>query len=75
MMTEAAERLIDEVMGLSAEERSELVLRLVDAMGETTDELEAAWIAEARQRLADLDAGQSHLSRWQEAQARIFAGR
>jgi hypothetical protein len=44
-------------------------------MGETTPELEAAWVAEARQRLAELDAGQTQLSPWHEARARIFAGR
>ena len=74
-MTDAAEQLFDEAMNLSTEERSELVLRLLDAMGETRPELEAAWVAEARQRLAELDAGQTDLSPWHEAQARIFAGR
>jgi putative addiction module component (TIGR02574 family) len=72
-MTEAAEQLLDEAMSLSAEERSELVLRLLAAMGEATPELEAAWVAEARQRLAELDAGLARLSPWYEARARIFA--
>ena len=74
-MTEAAERLMAEVLRLPPDERAELALCLFDALGETTDELERAWIAEARQRLADLDAGHSRLSPWGEARSRVFTSR
>jgi len=73
-MTEAAERLIDEAMRLSPRNASSWRSGC-RRLGETTEELEAAWITEARQRLVELDAGQSRLSPWSEARARIFASR
>lgn len=72
-MTGQAERLLDEALQLPAEDRADLALRLLDSMGEPTDEVEGAWIEEARRRLAEIERGEVRTVPWPEARERIFA--
>lgn len=72
-MSSNALRLLDEALQLPAEDRAELALRLLDSIGEPADQVERAWIEEAKRRLADLDSGQVQTVPWSEARQRIFA--
>jgi putative addiction module component (TIGR02574 family) len=70
------DRVLAEAMKLSEEERSELAHRLVEIVQLPTEseaELRAAWIAEAKRRFDDIDAGRVVPVPWEEARARIFA--
>jgi putative addiction module component (TIGR02574 family) len=61
-MTDSAQRLKDEVLRLSAEDREELARILWDSLRASDsdiDEDEAAWIAELDRRTADLEAGRA----------------
>lgn len=71
-MSQAA-RILDEAMQLPEQDRAELALRLLDSVGEPAEEVEQAWIAEAKTRLAELKRGEVQTVPWSEARARIFA--
>ena len=72
-MSEPAEKLLDEAMLLPEGERRALALWLLDSVGdEPPEEIERAWIEEARRRLDDLRAGRSQAIPWEEAKKRIF---
>lgn len=69
-----AERLLEEAMKLADGDRRTLALWLLDSVGvEPPEDVEQAWIEEARRRLDDLRAGRSQAVTWDEAKARIFA--
>ena len=72
-MSSNALRLLDEALQLSEQDRAELALRLLDSVGEPTDQVERAWIEEAKRRLAEIDSGQVQTVPWSEARQRIFA--
>lgn len=72
-MSSNALRLLDEALQLPEDDRAELVLRLLDSLGEPTDEVERAWITEAKRRLSEIQRGESHTVPWAEARQRIFA--
>ncbi|HMI94633.1 MAG TPA: addiction module protein [Polyangiales bacterium] len=72
-MSGQALRLLDEALQLSEQDRAELALRLLDSVGEPTEEVERAWIEEAKRRLAQIDGGTVQTVPWAEARARIFA--
>jgi hypothetical protein len=80
-MLPTASRLLEQALALSDEERTELVIRLLDSIGgaPTANQgddgaaIEAAWITEARQRLSELDAGEMTATPWGEARLRTFA--
>lgn len=73
-MADAAEDLFDEAMELPDSERRILALWLLDSAGEEPPEdVERAWLDEARRRLAAVRAGQEKPSAWSEAKKRIFA--
>jgi putative addiction module component (TIGR02574 family) len=70
------DRVLAEAMKLSEAERSELAYRLVELVEHSTEPdsaIRAAWIAEAKRRLDDIDAGRAVAVPWEEARARIFA--
>lgn len=60
-MTADAERLLEAAMKLPDDERAELAAILSDSIGDghTEAEIDAAWIAEAKRRLADFHSGKS----------------
>jgi putative addiction module component (TIGR02574 family) len=72
-MSGQALRLLDEALQLPEEDRAELALRLLDSVGEPADQVERAWIEEAKRRLTEIRRGEVQTVPWAEARARIFA--
>jgi putative addiction module component (TIGR02574 family) len=61
---------------LPAEARAAVAAELIQSLDEPdqgTEDIEAAWAEEIRQRLADVDAGIVTPISWPEARRRIFA--
>lgn len=60
-VTAEAERLLEAAMKLPDDERAELAAILSDSIGDghTEAEIDAAWIAEAKRRLAEFRSGKS----------------
>lgn len=58
-MTSATQTLLDAALRLPTQERAEFAAILADSVGDGTPaaELDAAWLAEAKQRLAAVRAG------------------
>jgi putative addiction module component (TIGR02574 family) len=82
-MSPTASQLLEQALDLPDDERAELVVRLLDSIdgissdtaGDEGAAALAAWIAEARQRLSELDSGEIAATPWSEARVRIFAPR
>ncbi|WP_437319542.1 addiction module protein [Sorangium sp. So ce385] len=73
-MSLPAEELLDQAMKLPESERRVLALRLLESVGEESpEEVERAWVEEARRRLDEIRAGRSQSVPWEEARRRIFA--
>ncbi|HEU4406658.1 MAG TPA: addiction module protein [Polyangiaceae bacterium] len=73
-MSDPAEKLLDEALKLPESERRALALRLLDSVGdEPEDDVERAWVEEAKRRLDDVRAGRAQAVPWAEARERIFA--
>ncbi|HEX7478722.1 MAG TPA: addiction module protein [Polyangiales bacterium] len=72
-MSTQALRVLDEALQLPEQDRTELALRLLDSVGEPADQVEQAWIAEAKRRLAEIERGEVKTVSWPEARERIFA--
>lgn len=74
-MTLAVQRLLDEAMKLSPEERATLARGLLASLPSvpegTTEEIERAWGEETRRRLALLEAGLVQTTPWEAARARL----
>ncbi|WP_080682095.1 addiction module protein [Sorangium cellulosum] len=69
-----AEELLDQAMKLPESERRVLALRLLESVGdESSEEVDRAWVEEARRRLDDIRAGRSQPVAWEDARRRIFA--
>ena len=66
--------LLDEALQLPPEERTAMVLALLDSL-DVDDEVTAvrAWADEIRRRKADLKSGAATAIPWSEAQARLSA--
>lgn len=61
-------------MQLPESERRVLALWLLESVGdEAPEEIERAWVAEARRRLDEIQAGRAEAVPWEEARGRIFA--
>jgi putative addiction module component (TIGR02574 family) len=58
---------------LTEEEQRRLSLALAPDETNDQDEIEAAWMNEARRRMADLDAGRTKAVPWSEVRERLFA--
>jgi putative addiction module component (TIGR02574 family) len=72
-MSTQAQRVLDEALALSDEDRSVLALLLLDSLGERGEDVEQAWRREVATRLGEVRTGQISLVPWQEARTRIFA--
>ena len=73
-MTAAAEKVFDDALKLADGERRMLALWLLDSAGdELPEDVEKAWVEEARRRLADVRTGRTSAVPWEEAQRRIVA--
>jgi putative addiction module component (TIGR02574 family) len=75
-MTTEVETVLAAALRLPAEARAAVAAELIQSLDEPdemTDDVEAAWGEEIRQRLADVDAGGATPIPWPEARRRILA--
>jgi putative addiction module component (TIGR02574 family) len=67
-------QLLIEALGLPEEERAALASELLDSLDSEVDaDAEAAWAAEIRARVNDIESGRAKLVPWSEARRRIHA--
>ena len=71
-MSGEAQRLLDEALELTQEDRTELALRLLDSVGEPAEEVACAWIEEAKRRLGEIKRGEVATTPWAQARESIF---
>ena len=76
-MTAPADRVLQDALGLSEQERAEIAVRLIESLDVASDaeaaEVEAAWAAEIERRCAALDAGTTGATAWEEVRRQIKA--
>ena len=73
-MNARVDHLLDEALALAPEERSALVLALLDSLDVEPDPtVTKAWADELRRRKADLRSGTVQPIPWAEARARLSA--
>ncbi len=73
-MSAEAERLTEEALKLSKEERLQLLTVLADSIEESSlEEIEAAWLTEAKRRLAGIDAGERRTVAWEDVEQRLLS--
>ena len=74
-MTNAADRILQDALGLSDKERAEIAARLIESLdadvGADTEGVEEAWAAEIERRCAALDAGTSGTTAWDDVRRQI----
>lgn len=72
-MGSAAKRVLDEALQLPADERAELVARLIDSLEDEPDEdpPEVAWQAEIERRVRELDEGTVETIRWEDVRREL----
>ena len=73
-MTSEVSKLLERALSLSVEEQEALADSLISNLGGKVDEgVQAAWDAEIRQRIADLDSGRAKTIPWSEVRKRNLA--
>jgi len=71
-MNARVDHLLDEALGLPTDERSALVVALLDSLEGSDDAtVSEAWRAELTRRRAELRAGQVRAVPWADAKARL----
>ena len=71
-MTKPTESILAEALRLSPEARAQIAAELLASLdGPADPDAEAAWQAEIERRVADLDAGKTHLEPWEVVKRRI----
>jgi putative addiction module component (TIGR02574 family) len=71
-MKQATDDLLRQALQLSPEERAALAATLIESLDQEVDEdAEAAWEAEIRRRLGELDSGTVKTIPWSEARRRL----
>ena len=73
-MTADLQAILDKALSLPKRERVELAGELLESL-DAPEEVEAAWTAEIRQRLAELRSGKAELVDWPDARAEIHRAR
>lgn len=72
-MGDVPNKLLEEALKLSADERAALAAALIETLDEPADaDVEAAWDAEIERRVADIDNGVVKPIPWPEARAAIL---
>lgn len=73
-MGEVPNKLLQDALKLSADERAALAAALIDTLddGPPDADVEAAWAAEIERRIAEVDAGVVKPIPWPEARAAIL---
>jgi putative addiction module component (TIGR02574 family) len=73
-MTQEVSRLLEKALSLSIEEQEALADSLISNLGGKVDEgVQAAWEAEIRKRVAELDSGNAKTTLWSEVRRRNLA--
>jgi len=73
-MNTRTDALLDTVLALPPDERSELVVALLDSLeGEDHQSIADAWRDEIHRRKEDISAGRVRLVPWAEARNRLLA--
>lgn len=73
-MNARVDHLIDEALTLTPDERSALVVALLDSLeSEAEAEVAKAWSQEIRRRRDELRSGAAQVVSWAEARARLSA--
>ena len=73
-MNARVDHLIDEALALAPDERSAVVLALLDSLdGEDEATVTKAWADEIRQRKSELRSGATPAVPWDQAKARLSA--
>jgi len=73
-MNTQVDHLIDEALALAPDERSAVVIALLDSLdGEDEATVTKVWADEIRQRKNELRSGTAHAVPWTEARARMNA--
>ena len=73
-MNARVDHLIDEALQLAPDERSAMVVALLDSLdGDDAASAAKAWADEIRRRKADLRSGAATASPWSEARTRLSA--
>lgn len=71
-MTQAAQQLLTEALGLPAEDRGQLIVSLIDSLETASDsDADAIWSDEIARRLKEIDDGQVEMVEWSEARRLI----
>ncbi len=67
--------MLEAAMKLPDDERAELAAILADSIGDgsSEEEIEAAWIAEAKRRLEDIRSGKSRTTPWEDVNRKLRA--
>jgi putative addiction module component (TIGR02574 family) len=72
-MTQLAQRILDQALTLSLDERAQIVGELLTSLdGPTEAGVEEAWTHEIGRRLKAIDAGEVEPVSWEDAEAMIF---
>lgn len=76
-VTTTADRILQDALGLSEQERAEIAARLIESLDIARDgdaaEIEEAWAAEIERRCAALDAGTTGTTDWEDVRRQIEA--
>lgn len=74
-MSKAAEELLKKALSLDEEDRAALAGALIESLhGEPEAGAEAAWDAEIKRRVAELEAGAVEAIPWSRVRERLFRG-
>ncbi|MES1189506.1 MAG: addiction module protein [Steroidobacter sp.] len=73
-MNARVDHLLDEALGLSADERSALIVALIDSLeGSDESTVADAWRQELKKRQEELRSGATKAVSWSESRARLNA--
>ena len=70
-VTSATKRILDDALALSENEREALVEALSDSLDPETVELAPGWTNEIRNRIAQIESGETKTIPWDEVDARM----
>lgn len=76
-VTTTADRILQDALSLSAQDKAEIAARLLESLEEPHDgdavDVEEAWATEIERRCAALDAGTTGTTDWEEVRREIEA--
>ncbi len=73
-MSHKGQKVLEEALTLSPDERADLAATLIDSLDEQEDEaVEEAWAREIQRRMLEIESGAVKTIPWPEARKRILA--